>query len=268
MSASYTPRGAILVPTASVLNRVVRSLLTSPERSTFKPAAQLASHNPLIWRASHNRTKMAVVRWRQRRGPERDGKRPEMGFRAGSRGSEKWPGRPAFCAVPAAGETREKNVPTGETGGGTGIRTLSTVVLAATARSARPDRHRGNPAGATPIELCLKTSGQAAPPLEVLDADVKGPFELQVVHRERDHCAPAVSVSTNVRALGPSPSGLAPVCYLGGTLELLEPDGKSVTVRVMLLGPRQPDQRTRVQGCMMDIRERVPLETTGGPSST
>jgi hypothetical protein len=58
ISASYTTRGAILVPTASAPNRVVRSLLTSPERSTFEPAAQLASHNPLIWLASHNRTKM------------------------------------------------------------------------------------------------------------------------------------------------------------------------------------------------------------------
>jgi hypothetical protein len=64
-------------------------VLTSLERSTFEPAAQLAPHNPLIWRASHNRTKMAVVRLCQRRGPERNGKQPKMGFRAGARGSDK-----------------------------------------------------------------------------------------------------------------------------------------------------------------------------------
>ena len=102
ISASYTPRGAVPVPTASVPNSVVRSLLTSPERSTFKPAAQLASHNPLIWQASHNRTKMAVVRLHQRKRPERDGKRPQMGFGAGARSSDRRAETPAFCAVSAA----------------------------------------------------------------------------------------------------------------------------------------------------------------------
>jgi Transposase, Mutator family len=63
--------GAILVRTASVPNRVVRSLLTSLERSTFEPAAQLASHNPLIWRASHNRTKWSWFGCVRERGEER-----------------------------------------------------------------------------------------------------------------------------------------------------------------------------------------------------
>ncbi len=78
ISASYTSQGAILVRTASVPNRVVRSLLTSLERSTFEPATQLASHNPLIWRASHNRTKMAVVRLLRRKWAGRDRKRPKV----------------------------------------------------------------------------------------------------------------------------------------------------------------------------------------------
>ena len=43
-----------------------------------------------------------------------------MGFRAGARGSDKWPERPAFCGLSATAERRDKNVPTGETGGAEG----------------------------------------------------------------------------------------------------------------------------------------------------
>ena len=80
----------------------------------------LASSNLLILRASNNRTETAVVRLRERKGLERDGKRPEMGFGAGARSSDKSPRRPAFCAVPADAVHREKNVANGQTGGATG----------------------------------------------------------------------------------------------------------------------------------------------------
>jgi hypothetical protein len=35
-----------------------------------------------------------------------------MGLSADPSGSEKMAGKPAFCAIPAAGESREKNVST------------------------------------------------------------------------------------------------------------------------------------------------------------
>jgi hypothetical protein len=114
---------------ASYMNRVVRSLLTSPERSTFKPAAQLASHNPLIWQASHNRTKTAVVRLLRRKWGERDGKRPEVGPPAGPHGSDNLPGMAAFCGLPTACQEQKKNVPTGCLGGGSGIRTHGTLAV-------------------------------------------------------------------------------------------------------------------------------------------
>ena len=63
---------------------------------------------------------MGVVRLRQRKGPERDGKRPEMGLAAAARGSDKWPEKPTFCGFSTADRERKKNVPTGETGGGKG----------------------------------------------------------------------------------------------------------------------------------------------------
>ena len=95
------PRGAILVPTASVLNGVVRSLLTSPERGSFKPARPRTSSNTLISHAFNNRTKMGVVRLCQRKGGERARERSEIGLPAGPRGSDEWPQMPAFCGVPA-----------------------------------------------------------------------------------------------------------------------------------------------------------------------
>jgi hypothetical protein len=78
------------------------------------------SRNQLNYLGFNIRTKMAVVRLRQRKGPERDGRRPKMAFGTSARGSDKWPEKPAFCAVPAGAECREKNVPNGETGGGRG----------------------------------------------------------------------------------------------------------------------------------------------------
>jgi hypothetical protein len=67
-----------------------------------------------------NRTKMAVVRLLQRKWAERDEKRPELGLEAAARGSDKWPEKPAFCAVAADADRRKKNVPTGRFGGGRG----------------------------------------------------------------------------------------------------------------------------------------------------
>ena len=107
-------------PDETCPNGSVRSRLTSPERSFFKPGPLRTTSNPLSYRAFNIRTKTAVVRLLRRKGPERGEKRPEMGFRAGARGSEKWPERPAFCGVPADAETRKKNVLNGETGGGRG----------------------------------------------------------------------------------------------------------------------------------------------------
>jgi hypothetical protein len=67
----------------------VRSPFTPPEGAPFKPASLLAPSNLLILRASNIRTKTAVVRLRQRKWPDREGKRPEMGLSAGPRGSER-----------------------------------------------------------------------------------------------------------------------------------------------------------------------------------
>ena len=47
----------------------------------------------------------------------RAGKQPEAGLSTGLHGSDKWPQRPAFRAVPAGPESRKKTVPTEETGG-------------------------------------------------------------------------------------------------------------------------------------------------------
>jgi hypothetical protein len=64
------------------------------------------------------RTKMGVVRLRQRKWAKRDQKRPEMGSRAGARGSDKWPEKPTFCGFPTADQERKENVPNEQTGGG------------------------------------------------------------------------------------------------------------------------------------------------------
>jgi hypothetical protein len=130
------------------MNQAVRSRFTPPERDSFKPAPLRASSNSLNYRASDIRTKMAVVRLRRRKWAERDRKRPEMGLAAAARGSDKWPQMPAFCAVPPAHEGRKKNVPTDETGGGSGIRTHGTLArttvfeTAPFDRSGIPPRHR------------------------------------------------------------------------------------------------------------------------------
>jgi hypothetical protein len=105
---------------ADPLNRTVRSLFTSPERGSFKPTPLLAPPNILILQDFDNRTKTGVVRLRQRKGAKRGRKRPKIGFGAGTHGSDKWPRRPAFCAIPAGGECGEKNVSTETTGGGRG----------------------------------------------------------------------------------------------------------------------------------------------------
>src|SRR5919106_1838912 len=107
-----------LRPVADTLNRIVRSLLTPPERRFFKPAPLLVSCNPLNYLDFNIRTKMAVVRLRRRKWAERDKKRPEMGLAAAARGSDKWPEKPTFCGFPTAHQERKKTVPNGQTGGG------------------------------------------------------------------------------------------------------------------------------------------------------
>ena len=71
---------------------------------------------------------MAVVRLLQRKWAERDEKRPGAGARAGPHGSDNLPGIAAFCGIPTADYERKKNVPTGETGGASGIRTVGTII--------------------------------------------------------------------------------------------------------------------------------------------
>ena len=73
----------------SVPNLTVRSRLISPERSSFKPARLRVPLNPLSSRASHIRTKMAVVRLHQRKRAESGRKWSEMGLSAGAGGSDK-----------------------------------------------------------------------------------------------------------------------------------------------------------------------------------
>jgi hypothetical protein len=51
---------------------------------------------------------MAAVRLRRRKGPERDGKRPEMALLAVARGSDEWPQMAAFCGFPTADQERKK----------------------------------------------------------------------------------------------------------------------------------------------------------------
>jgi hypothetical protein len=106
------------------LNRTVRSVLTPPRGAYFKPTPLVASSKPLHFFGFDFRTKTAVVRLRRRKWCERDGKRPQMGLLAGPRGSEEWPRRPAFCAIPAVAWVPKKTVPSEETGGASGIRNI------------------------------------------------------------------------------------------------------------------------------------------------
>jgi hypothetical protein len=114
-------------PEADTLNQTVRSRCTPPERDSFKPDPLRASSNFLNYRASNIPTKMAVVRLFRRKWAERDGKRPAVGAQAGPHGSDNVLGMAPFCAFPAGGWDPKKNVPTGETGGGDGIRTHDTA---------------------------------------------------------------------------------------------------------------------------------------------
>jgi hypothetical protein len=74
--------------------------------------------NSLHFQAFNIRTKTGVVRLRQRKGPARNEKRPEVGLEAAARGSDNLPGTAAFCAIRAGRRVPKKNVPDGETGGG------------------------------------------------------------------------------------------------------------------------------------------------------
>jgi hypothetical protein len=110
-------------------NRIVRPRHTSPKRWLFKPTPRIVPYKPLISLAFNIRTKTGMVRLRWRKWAKRDRKPPEMGSRAGARGSEEWPQMPAFRAVPAVAEGRKKNVPTGETGGGRGTWVKHSLLL-------------------------------------------------------------------------------------------------------------------------------------------
>jgi hypothetical protein len=124
---SLPRRMSALRPVADTLNRIVRSLSAPPERRFSKPAPLLVSCNPLNDLAFNIRTKMAVVRLRRRKSVERDEKRPEVGLSRGPGSSDNSPGMAAFCGIPTANQGRKKNVPHGETGGGSGIRILSST---------------------------------------------------------------------------------------------------------------------------------------------
>jgi hypothetical protein len=105
-------------PEADTMNQTVLSRFTPPERDSFKPAPLRASPNSLNYLTSDIRTKMAVVRLRQRKGPKRGRKWPKMGFGGCPRGSDKWPEKPTFCGFPTADQEPKKNIPNGQTGGG------------------------------------------------------------------------------------------------------------------------------------------------------
>jgi hypothetical protein len=114
-------------PGAETLNQRVRSRFTPLEPESFKPAPVQAPSNPLDYRAFDIRTKIAVVRLRQRKAAGRDEKGPKMGLLAGPSGSDNLAGMPAFCGFPTADQERKKNVPNGQTGGGRGTRNLGTI---------------------------------------------------------------------------------------------------------------------------------------------
>ena len=88
-------------------NQNVRTPLTSPEGSSFKPAPLRPWSNPLILPASNNRTKTGVVRLRQRKGPKREEKSPKWasGLTPVVRTSgREGPDSAAFRPVPRAGK--------------------------------------------------------------------------------------------------------------------------------------------------------------------
>ena len=66
-----------------------RSLCTSPERRSFEPTPLRAPSKALICLPSDIRTKMGVVRLRQRKGTKRDRIWPKMGFGGRPGGSDK-----------------------------------------------------------------------------------------------------------------------------------------------------------------------------------
>jgi hypothetical protein len=80
-----------LTVASSPLNGVVRSLLTSPERSSFKPTRPRTSCNTLISQAFNNRTKMGVVRLCQRTGA----RETKNGPKNGAAGRRAWFGQMA-----------------------------------------------------------------------------------------------------------------------------------------------------------------------------
>jgi hypothetical protein len=114
-------------PEADTMNQTVRSRFTPPERDSFKPAPLRASSNSLNYRASHIRTKTAVVRLRRRKEAERGQNGPKRVLAVATRGSDKWPEKPTFCGFPTVDQERKENVPTGRLGGGRGIRTPDTA---------------------------------------------------------------------------------------------------------------------------------------------
>jgi hypothetical protein len=100
---------------------MVQFLFPPPERTKFETSTGLPRPKLLDFLDFNIRTKMAVVRLRQRKRPERDRKRPEMGPQGGIRGSDNLPGMAVFCGVPTADQERKKIVPNGWTGGGKGF---------------------------------------------------------------------------------------------------------------------------------------------------
>jgi hypothetical protein len=108
---------ALRIESRITLNRSVRREAAAPERPNFETRAGIACLKLLTSLDLDNLTKTAVVQLRQRKGAGGDEKWPKMGLQAGPRGSEEWPQRRAFCAIPAGDKRRKKNVPTGETGG-------------------------------------------------------------------------------------------------------------------------------------------------------
>ncbi|MCD6072354.1 MAG: hypothetical protein K0S42_2870, partial [Microvirga sp.] len=70
---------------------------------------------------------MTVVQLRRRKWAERHEKRPKVAPQAGRRGSDNLPGMAAFCGLSAPMNAVKKNIPDGQTGGGSGIRTHGTL---------------------------------------------------------------------------------------------------------------------------------------------
>jgi hypothetical protein len=104
---------SVRIESRIILNRSVRSEAAAPERPNFETRTGSAYRKVLNSLDSDNLTKTAVVQLRQRKASRRDEKWPKMGPQACPRGSEEWPQKPAFCAIPAGDKRRKKNVPTG-----------------------------------------------------------------------------------------------------------------------------------------------------------